>query len=333
MRARRLIQVVDSHTEGMPTRVIVGGTPPVPGATIAEQQVWALRHLGELRGLVVREPRGHDAMFGALLLPATRPDADFGVIFFNTTSTRPMCGHGIMGVATVLIETGMVAAVEPRTMVRLDTPAGLVTADLVVEKAHAKHVTLTNVPSYVHTRDLQIQLPGWGGVTVDVAYGGNFYAIVDIGQFGLPLDPKHRARLTDLGVELMAAVNEACSFGHPTDATVIDLRHVEFTAPATPDRRARNVVVAAPGYVDRSPCGTGTSARMALLHATGRLDIGDRFEHESIIGTRFIGQVAGTTTVREFPAIIPTITGRAWITATAQLVLDPNDPFPAGFLL
>jgi proline racemase len=333
MRTRHVFHAVDSHTEGMPTRVITGGVGVIPGATMAERRRYFLDHLDHLRTLLMYEPRGHSAMSGAILQPPTSPDADTGVLFIEVSGCLPMCGHGAMGVATVLVETGMVAVTEPVTTVRLDTPAGLVTADVAVEGGAAVAVTLRNVASFSHALDLTVPVPGYGDVTLDLAYGGNFYAILPADRLGLPFERKAKQQLLDAGLAVMAAVNATAEPVHPERDDVRGCHHVYLAAPGSDARRSRHAMVIHPGWFDRSPCGTGTSARMAQLHARGALALDTEFVNESFLGTRFIGCLTGETEVGGRPAVLPTITGRAWITGTAQYFLDPSDPFPAGFLL
>ena len=326
MRAARYIAAVDSHTEGMPTRVVTGGVGPIPGATMLERKLHFEAELDDLRLLLMREPRGHSAMSGAILQPPTRPDADWGVLFIEVSGLLPMCGHGTIGVATVLVETGMVAVTEPETVVALDTPAGLVRVRVAVEDGRATSVTLRNVPSFLLARDREI-----GGVPYDMAYGGNFYALVEASAAGLAVDPARSDELIARGLEIMAAINEADRPVHPEDERIAGCRHVVFYED-TPGG-ARNATAIHPGWLDRSPCGTGTSARMAALHARGALATGEAFVNESVIGTRFTGRVAEETTVGALPAIVPEITGRAWVTGMGQYLLDASDPFPAGFAL
>ena len=333
MRSRLVLHAVDSHTEGMPTRVITGGVGVIPGATMSERRAHFMRHMDHLRTLLMCEPRGHASMSGAILQPPTRPDADYGVLFIEVSGCLPMCGHGTIGVATVLVETGMVPVVEPVTTVRLDTPAGLVTAEVHVEDGAATAVTLANVPAYCAALDRKITLPGGRSVTYDLAYGGNFYAILPLEQFDLPFDRARKNEILAAGLELMAAINAEGEPVHPLDLSVRGCHHVQFLAPDATPQYSRHAMAIHPGWFDRSPCGTGTSARMAQLHARGRLEIGREFVNESFIGTRFSGRLLGETTVGDLPAVLPSITGRAWITATAQYLLDPTDPFPAGFLL
>jgi proline racemase len=333
MRSRLVLHAVDSHTEGMPTRVITGGVGAIPGETMAQRRSYFLEHLDHLRTFLMDEPRGHSAMSGAILQPPTRPDADFGVLFIEVSGCLPMCGHGTIGVATVLVETGMVPVTEPVTTVRLDTPAGLVVATVSVRDGQALDVTLANVPSFSVGLDRRVELPDGRGVTYDLAFGGNFYAIAPLDQVGLPFDRARGPEILAAGLEVMAAINAAQEPVHPLEPSFRGCHHVQFLAPGATAAHSRHAMVIHPGWFDRSPCGTGTSARMAQLHARGLLEIGAEFTNESFIGTRFTGRVTGTTEVGGFPAVLPSITGRAWITGTAQYLLDPTDPFPAGFKL
>ncbi|MER7502513.1 proline racemase family protein [Nonomuraea pusilla] len=333
MRTRRVFHAVDSHTEGMPTRVITGGIGVIPGATMAERRVHFRDNLDHIRTLLMTEPRGHSAMSGAILQPPTRPDADWGVLFIEVSGLLPMCGHGTIGVATVLVETGMVEVVEPVTTVRLEVPAGLVEAQVAVQDGMAMSVTLRNVPSFCDRLDASVTVPGFGEIPYDLAYGGNFYAIVDLGRYGLPFDRKAKNEIIAAGLATMEAINAADEPVHPEDERIRGCHHVYFAAPGSDARHSRHAMAIHPGWFDRSPCGTGTSARMAQLHARGELPLGTDFVNESFIGTRFIGRLLEETQVGGRTAVVPSITGRAWITGTAQYFLDPRDPFPAGFEL
>ncbi len=333
MRTSRVIHAVDSHTEGMPTRVITGGVGVFPGATMAEKRTWFMAHNDDLRTLLMYEPRGHGSMSGSILQPPTRPDADWGVLFIEVSGLLPMCGHGTMGTATVLVETGMVPVIEPVTTIRLDTPAGLVVAEVDVVDGHAAAVSLTMVPSFALALDQTVQVPGFGTVGYDMAYGGNFYAVVDLDELGLPFDRAAKNQLLDAGLKIMAAIDEQHLPVHPTRPDIAGCHHVYLKAPGSDARYSRHAMAIYPGWFDRSPCGTGTAARIAQLHARGELSVGDEFINESFIGSQFRGRITQTTTVGELPAVIPRVTGRAWITGTAQYMLDPTDPFPAGFLL
>ncbi|MFD9127051.1 proline racemase family protein [Kitasatospora sp. NPDC059571] len=333
MRSRHVFHAVDSHTEGMPTRVITGGIGTVPGATMAERRVHFQQHLDHVRTLLMYEPRGHAAMSGAILQPPTRPDADVGVLYIEVSGLLPMCGHGTIGVATVLVETGMVEVVEPVTTVRLDTPAGLVVADVHVVDGAARSVTIRNVPSYAVGLDRTVEVPGHGEVAYDLAYGGNFYAVLPLERLGLPFDRARKQEILDAGLAVMAAINEADRPVHPEDPAINGCHHVQLLAPGSTAVHSRHAMAIHPGWFDRSPCGTGTSARMAQLHARGELPLHRDFVNESFIGTSFTGRLVEETTVAGRPAVVPTVTGRAWLTGTAQYFLDPADPFPAGFLL
>jgi proline racemase len=333
MRSRRVIHTVESHTEGMPTRVVTGGVGVIPGATMAARREHLIANLDELRTLLMYEPRGHGAMSGAILQPPTRPDADMGVVYIEVSGCLPMCGHGTIGVATVLVETGLVDVVEPISTVRLDTPAGLVVAEVAVREGRAEHVTLTNVPSFAVSLDAKVSVPGYGVVSYDLAFGGNFYAIVSLDDLGLPFDRDAKQQLIDAALAIMDAINAAARPVHPLDPGISGCRHVYLAAPGSDARHSRHAMVIHPGWFDRSPCGTGTSARMAQLHARGELPLNSDFVNESFLGTRFVGRLLSETTVAGRPAVVPSFTGRAWLTGTAQYFLDPDDPFPAGFLL
>jgi proline racemase len=334
MRSGRVISTVESHTEGMPTRVVTGGVGVLPGATMFERKQLFERDNDALRTFLMTEPRGHSAMSGAILQPPTVEGADFGVLFIEVSGCLPMCGHGTIGVATVLVETGMVVVTEPVTTVRLDTPAGLVEAQVHVEGGRATAVTIRNVPSFVLATGVTVDAgPELGKVTYDMAYGGNFYAVVPASALGLPVEPAAVPELIRRGLQVMEAVNEQARPVHPANPAIDECRHVQVVQDGTAGADARNAVVIHPGWVDRSPCGTGTSARMALLHAQGRLALGESFVNESVLGTRFTGRLEGVTEVGGLPAVLPTVTGRAWVTGTATWMIDPHDPFPAGFTL
>ena len=326
MRAARYLAAVDSHTEGMPTRVVTGGVGPIPGATMLERKLHFEAEMDDLRLLLMREPRGHAAMSGAILQPPTREDADWGVLFIEVSGLLPMCGHGTIGVATVLVETGMVEVSEPETVIALDTPAGLVRVRVAVQDGRATGGDAAQrpvVPARARPRD--------GGVPYDMAFGGNFYALVEASAAGLTVDPARSDELIARGLELMAAINAGERPVHPEDARIAGCRHVVFYEDTAGG--ARNATAIHPGWLDRSPCGTGTSARLAALHARGELALGAAFVNESVIGTRFTGRVVEETTVGGLPAVVPEITGRAWVTGMGQYLLDGSDPFPAGFAL
>jgi proline racemase len=333
MRSTRVFHAVDSHTEGMPTRVITGGVATLPGQTMFQRRQWFVEHADGLRRLLMNEPRGHSAMSGAILQPPTRPDADVGVLFIEVSGCLPMCGHGAMGVATVLVETGMVTVTEPVTTIGLDTPAGLVIAEVAVRDGAAKAVTIRNVASFSHELDAAVDVPGHGRISYDMAYGGNFYAILGLDQIGIAFDRAEKQRILDAGLAIMEAINDQNRPVHPENTAIDVCHHVQFVAPGSDARHSRHAMAIHPGWFDRSPCGTGTSARMAQLHARAELGLNSDFVNESFIGTRFVGKLTGETTVGGRAAVVPTVTGRAWVTGTAQYLLDPTDPFPEGFEL
>ncbi|GAA1057006.1 proline racemase [Agromyces luteolus] len=332
MRARRVVTAVDSHTEGMPTRVVTGGVGRIPGATMNDRRLHAMEHLDGLRGFLMNEPRGHASMSGALLQPPARDDADWGVVFIEASGFLPMCGHGTIGVATVLVETGMVEVTEPVTEIRLDVPAGLVVARVEVEGGRATRVTIENVPSFVERLDASIEVPGHGTVPYSIAFGGNFYALVELDALGLPFDRERKDDLLAVGLAIMDAINTQAPPRHPVLEGADHVHHVEFIAPGSDAVRSRHAMAIHPGWFDRSPCGTGTCARMAELHARGDLALEADFVNESFIGSEFTGRLLRETAVGGVTAVVPTISGRAWVTGFAQYVLDDDDPFPEGFV-
>ncbi|HTV11593.1 MAG TPA: proline racemase family protein [Acidimicrobiales bacterium] len=333
MRSRLVLGAVDSHTEGMPTRVITSGVGELPGGTMAARRLYVMNERDDLRRLLMHEPRGHSAMSGAILQPPARPDADFGVVFIEVSGCLPMCGHGTIGTATVLVETGMVPVNEPLTVIRLDTPAGLVEASVEVEGGRAKSVTIRNVPSYLHLKDATVDVPGLGELVVDLAWGGNFYALVPAASVGLAVRRSLHDKLVTAGLAIIGAVNEQLDFAHPEQADINQCHHVVLTEPGDGTVSGRAAVAIYPGWLDRSPCGTGTSARMAQLYARGELGLDEDYVHASVLGTHFVGRLIGRTRVGDFEAVVPTVRGRAWVTGLAEYLLDPDDPFPAGFLM
>jgi proline racemase len=328
-----MFTAVDSHTEGMPTRVVTGGVGVIPGATMNEKRLYFMEHLDDIRQLLMNEPRGHAAMSGAILQAPTRRDADWGVVYIEVSGCLPMCGHGTIGVATVLVETGMVEITEPVTTIRLDTPAGLVIARVSVSDGHADSVTIENVPAYSVRLDDTVEVPGYGPVRYSLAFGGNFYAMVDLDDVGLPFDRSNQQEILTAGLAIMDAINATDPPRHPEIDGVNHCHHVEFIAPGSTAEHSRHAMAIYPGWFDRSPCGTGTSARMAELWARGELALDTDFVNESFIGSRFVGRLIAETTVAGIPAVIPTVTGRAWVTGIGSYLLDPSDPFPTGFQL
>jgi proline racemase len=332
--SRKTFFCIDAHTCGNPVRVVAGGGPPLNGATMSEKRQDFIARYDWIRTGLMFEPRGHDVMSGSILYEPMRDDCDAAILFIETSGCLPMCGHGTIGVATVLVETGMVTVTEPVTTIRLDTPAGLVVAEVAVDDGAATAVTIRNVPSYSHRLDAEVEVAGFGTVRYDLAYGGNFYAMVRLEDLGLPFDRAHKQALLDAGLAIMEAIDKHDRPVHVTDPEISGCHHVQLIAPGSDARHSRHAMAIYPGWFDRSPCGTGTSARMAQLHARGELALHTDFVNESFIGTRFTGRLVEETQLAEgLTGVVPTITGSAWLTGTAQYFLDPTDPFPAGFLL
>lgn len=334
MRFTRSIHAVDSHTMGEPTRIIVGGIPAIPGKTMAEKKKYLEQYMDHIRTAVMHEPRGHRDMFGSIITHATTEEADLGIIFMDGGGYLNMCGHGSIGAATVAVECGMVTVKEPYTEIKMEAPAGLIKARVKVEGGKAKEVTITNVPSFLYHRDLEIVVPEIGKVTLDVAFGGSFFAIVNAKQLGVKVKPSEADKLTKLGLQIRDIVNNTIKVQHPekTHINSVDLVEI-FDDPSNPEANYKNVVVFGQGQLDRSPCGTGTSAKLATLYAKGQIEENEDFVYESITGTMFKGKVVGTTKVGELDAVIPEITGSAYITAFSHFVIDPEDPLKYGFCL
>jgi proline racemase len=328
------LTALDYHTEGEPMRIVTDDAPAVTGATMLERSDDFAARFDDLRRLVLDEPRGHAAMCAAFLTPPCDLAADRGVVFVEPLGVVHMCGHGTIAIATMLVETGAVPVREPETTVTLDTAAGLVTARVHVDAGQVAGVTVRNVPSYSVLLDAKVDVPGVGTVAYDLAYGGHFYALVDAADLGLALVPAAGARLVEIGERIREAIEASVPLVHPEGGQSRGLLYVQFSGPASsPDAHMRNAVVVAPAALDRSPCGTGTSARLANLWARGALRPGEAFVHESIIGTRFVGRVVDTVAVGPHDGVVPEITGRAWLTGVNRLVVRPGDPFPAGFRL
>ncbi len=317
----------------MPTRVVLEGIGEIPGNSAFEKRAYFIEHMDHLREWLMFEPRGHGAMSGAILQKSTRPDADIGVIYIEVSGCLPMCGHGTIGVATALIEKKLVEVTEPITTIRLDTPAGLVVVDVDVKDGRALKVTITNVPSFLYQRDQVVTVPGYGDITYDMAYGGNFYAIIPAQSVGIPFLRENGVKFLAAGLAISEVINGQNTPVHPENPDIALCHHIDFTSPGTNPLHWKNAMAIYPGWFDRSPCGTGTSARLAQLVARGEFKDGDVLINESWIGSHFEARVKSHTTVGKFEAIVPMITGRAWVMGEATWILDSNDPFPNGFLV
>ena len=329
---RKTFFCVDAHTCGNPVRLVAGGGPRLEGATMSERRLHFLREYDWIRRGLMFEPRGHDMMSGSILYPPADPQNDAGVLFIETSGCLPMCGHGTIGTITIAIEEGLIL---PRTpgQLRLETPAGLVLVEYRQEQGRVKSVKLTNIPSFLYKENLDVDCPDLGLLHVDVAYGGNFYAIVDPQENFSGIQDFTAADLIRWSPVLRRRLNDAYTFQHPLDANIRGLSHLLWTgAPLSPSAHARNAVFYGDKAIDRSPCGTGTSARMAQWAAKGRLKPGDIFVHESIIGSAFTGRVEGLTRCGDFEAIIPSIEGWARITGHNTIIIDDeDDPYAFGF--
>ena len=330
---RHIFPCIDGHTCGNPVRLVTGGAPMLKGATMLERRADFLAHHDWVRTGLMFEPRGHDMMSGAILYPPTREDCEIGVLFIETSGCLPMCGHGTIGTVTMALEHGLIQPRVPGELA-IDAPAGRVAIRYRQEGEYVEEVRLTNVASYLHAEGLTAEVEGLGEVVVDVAYGGNFYAIVEPQKNFRDMADFSAARLIDLSPRLRAALNAKYEFVHPDHPAIRGLSHILWTGAARdPKAHARNAVFYGDKAIDRSPCGTGTSARMAQLAAKGKLVVGDDFVHESIIGSLFHGRIEGAARVGAHAAIIPSIAGWARMTGYNTIFIDRRDPFAHGFVV
>jgi proline racemase len=332
MKWERPIEILQVHCQGEIGKVIIGGAPDIPGATALEK----MNHINTVddsfRKFVTFEPRASAAMTMNLLIAPTRPDADAGFIVLQADRAHPMSGSNCICVVTALLESGRVKMVEPETVVRLDTPAGLITARAHCSKGRCLSVGLDNVPAFVQALDVTIGTPKWGDIRADIAFGGVFYAIVDVAQLGIAIDPDNARELAVAGIELKQLVAEQIEVQHPLLNGLDEVAYVMFRS-IEPDGAIRTCTTLKPGRVDRSPCGTGSSANLAVLHARGHLKIGEVKTSRSIIGGEFFAEAIGKTNVGTYDAILPRITGQAWIYGQETLRVSEDDPFHNGFAL
>lgn len=331
--SRSTFLCIDAHTCGNPVRVVSGGVPPLRGATMAEKRLDFLARHDWIRQGLMFEPRGHDMMSGSMLFPPHDDHHDAGILFIETSGCLPMCGHGTIGTVTVAIEHGLVT---PRTpgLLRLEAPAGTVEARYTQDaRGKVTSVRITNIPSFLYAEGLEVESPDLGTLRVDVAYGGNFYAIVDPQERFADMDRFAASELARMSPAIRRRLNERYTFTHPLDSRIGGLSHILWTgAPKTEGATARNAVFYGEKAIDRSPCGTGTSARMAQWHARGLLRPGEEFVHESVIGSRFTGRIEAITEIGGRPAIVPSIEGWAVVTGINSIFIDPEeDPFAHGF--
>jgi len=322
---------VDGHTCGNPVRLVAGGGPQLQGANMVEKRAHFLAEFDWIRTGLMFEPRGHDMMSGAILYPPTRPDCDIAFLFIETSGCLPMCGHGTIGTVTMALERGLVSPREPGRLM-IDTPAGVVEARYVMKDGYVDNVRITNVASFLHSTGISADVEGLGTITADVAYGGNFYAIIEP-QANFPgLEHVNPSDILRWSPKVREAFRAKYAFVHPENPAINGLSHVLWTGtPTHPEAHAKNAVFYGDKAIDRSPCGTGTSSRMAQWAAQGKLKAGDDFIHESIIGTLFRGRVERTTKVGDFNAIIPSIEGWARMTGYNTIFIDDRDPLAHGF--
>ena len=328
------VTTIDAHTEGEPFRVITGGLPELPGDTILERRRYMMNHLDHLRTALMWEPRGHADMYGCIVTAPVSEEADFGVLFMHNEGYSSMCGHGIIGITKVVLETGMLPMIPPVTTLKIDSPAGMITAYARIDDHRVVGVSFRNVPSFVLAMDETVSVPGLGRVHYDIAYGGAFYAYVDAEPLGLRTQPVDFAFLVQKGMAIKRAIVDSRPVVHPFEEDLGFLYGTIFTAPPrSEDGHSSNVCIFADGEVDRSPTGTGVSGRLALLYAKGQIELGQPVVIESIIDSRFTGRVVSTTRFGPHDAVVPEIEGTAYITGRHEFLIDPDDPLKRGFVL
>jgi len=334
MKFSKSIFAIDSHTMGEPTRVVIAGIPFIPGNSMMEKKIYLEKELDYVRKLLMLEPRGHSGMFGSTLTQPVNPSADLGVVFMDTGGYLNMCGHGVIGTVTVAIEMGFISMKKPITEVILDTPAGLVKTQAKISHDRVEEVTFQGVPSFVFKSGHKVLLPEVGEISVDIVFGGNFFGIVSAKDLGIKVGRENISRLIYLGMRLREELNKSIKVIHPENKYINSIDLIEiYDLPTDSEADLKNCVIFGEGQVDRSPCGTGTCAKLAVLYNAGKIKLNENFTHESILGTIFIGRVISETKVGDFSAIIPEITGSAYITGVQQFVVDENDPLKYGFIL
>ncbi len=328
------ITTIDAHTAGEPLRVITGGYPQLPGETMLDKREYARRNLDHLRRALMLEPRGHADMYGCVLTAPVTSDGDVGVVFLHNDGYSTMCGHGIIGLVKVGIEGGLLEVRGEAPVVRIDTPAGRVTARAHFAGRTVQRVSFRNVASFVLATDLEVDVPELGVLRCDIAFGGAFYAYLDAAQVGLEIEPENYRRIIDVGMRIKRAVMRRCEIAHPDgDPDLNFLYGTILVQPGSGAVHSRNVCVFADGEVDRSPTGTSVSARLAIHHARGEIATGERIVIESIVGSRFSGRVIGTTEFGGHAAVLPEVSGSAHLTGRHELMFDPDDPLQDGFIL
>lgn len=333
MRLSRVVQTVDAHCEGEASRVVVGGVIDVPGESMFDCKRYLETQRDDLRQMLLFEPRGHSCLSAVLVLPSRNPEAATGYIIMEGTDYPPMSGTNTINTVTVLLETGVLEMVEPETRLTLETPAGLVGVRARCAGGKCESVTFRNVPSFATHIDAPVEVEGLGTVSVDVAYGGHFFVLTDATQLGFDIVPEEAAALAAVGERIKTATGDQISVVHPENPGIHAIGLMTWTGPPRAGGTSRNATVVSPGRIDRSPCGTGTSARMAALVRRGELQRGDEFLHESILSTTFVGRVVAEGRVGEYGGVTTEVTGRSWIYSAQQLGIDPSDPLPTGYTL
>lgn len=328
-----MFKTLDTHTGGNPTRTIIAGLPKLKGSTMSEKMLHMKSEYDWIRTMLMYEPRGHSVMSGVLVVEPCHPAADIGVIYIETGGYLPMCGHDTIGVCTALVEAGMIPAVEPVTTLVLDTPAGLVETEITVRNGQAIEVAFRNVPSFLY-KSVEVAVPGLGNISCDLAYGGNFYSIVDARPLGLDLVPNKASKIIETAITIRQAINQSIEVVHPEAPFIKGLTHVEFYSdPVHLEAHIRNTVIVPPGGIDRSPCGTGTSAKLAVMYAKGEIGMNEEFIHESIVGSLFKGQIVAEAEVGDLPAVVTRIVGSACLTGMHTFFANVDDELNEGFLL
>ncbi|MBO0848058.1 MAG: proline racemase family protein [Pseudonocardia sp.] len=336
MRFSKSVHVIGCHAEGEIGNVVVGGIPPIPGHTMLDKRRYLREHADWLRQLLLKEPRGNVVRSANVVLPSEHPEAAMGYVVMESTEYPVMSGSNTICVATVLLESGMVPMSEPVTELTLESPAGLIRLSCQCRDGKVTGVTFVNQPAFVYHLDAHVEVVGLGTVTMDVAWGGMTYALVDARGVGFDLTPSEARELCEVGQRIKLAAAEQIPVTHPENPEFAGITQTEWTLPVRREGETlvgRNTVVVSPGRLDRCPCGTGTSARLAVLHARGEIRAGQRFVHESIIGTKFDSHIESLTKIGALDAVVPSVTGQAWITDVSQIGLDPTDPFPTGYTL
>ncbi|MEX3747559.1 MULTISPECIES: proline racemase family protein [Lysinibacillus] len=333
MKFQKLFTTIDTHTGGNPTRSLISGMPKLEGKTMSDKMLYMQKHFDWIRKFLMNEPRGHSVMSGVIITDPCHPEADLGVIYIETGGYLPMCGHDTIGVCTALVESNLIEIQTPYTHIKLDTPAGLIAVQIKVEDGVAKEVTFKNVPSFL-LKTVEIEDPEFGVVECEIAYGGNFYGIIDARKIDLDLSVENATNIINTGIRLRNAVNAKEKIVHPEFSFIHGLTHIEFyTNPVNEFADLKNTVVVPPGGIDRSPCGTGTSAKIATLYTKNELAMNEPFVYESIVGTLFKARVLEEVVVGDLTAVIPEVTGSAWVMGMHRFFYNEQDPLKEGYLM